>query len=295
MQVEVKGVDADKATLDAIFSTANEDRHGDVVQQNWDLKHFKKNPVILNSHNYSDATEVVGRADKVKLVDGKLEGKITFAVNENPKAKVIFDLYAGKFLNAFSVGFIPKEWSDKGEILKSELLEVSAVAVPANAMALAKSKGIQVDKLYEQTHTKDNDEDEGDDGEKTESDSDSSETDGEKGGEEVQPSEEGTDGEGNDSEEKDDKEIEYEKEQESVEEKTEEEKEEVEDEGVEEEMTQEEKMAIKKQKILKMIVKAVQTLGESEKVETPQSEVRADIKRLANKAIRDLLEIKKQQ
>lgn len=152
LKITKKEVDEAKSTIDAIFSTDDEDRHGDIVVQNWDLKNFKKNPVILNSHNYGDAMEVIGKATNVKIVDGKLEGKIQFAVGENPKAKIIFDLYKGGFLNAFSVGFIPREWSDANEILKSELLEVSAVSVPANAMALAKAKGIEVEKLYEQNY-----------------------------------------------------------------------------------------------------------------------------------------------
>lgn len=286
MPVEVKEVDADKATLEAIFSTANEDRHGDIVQQNWDLKHFKKNPVILNSHNYSDATETIGKASAVKVKDGKLQGKITFAVNENPKAKVIFDLFAGGFLNAFSVGFIPKEFSDKGEILKSELLEVSAVSVPANAMALAKAKGIKVEKLYEPT-TKDNNEDEGSDGDSPEGGCSCGKDGGEESGEEVQGSEEGSDGEREETEEENNQ-VEYDEQKETKEE-AEEEKEE-DGGGVRE--TAEERAYRKQQSIYKNIVKAAKTLGEASKVVTPQDEVRAETKRLANKAIRELLKAK---
>lgn len=146
---EIKTVDEANSTIEAVFSTADEDRHGDIVLQNWDLKYFKKNPVIINSHNYYDATEVIGKAVSIKVIDGKLQGKIKFAVEENPKAKIIYDLYKGGFLNAFSVGFIAKEFDDKGTILKSELLEVSAVSVPANAMAMAKAKGIEVNKLFD--------------------------------------------------------------------------------------------------------------------------------------------------
>ena len=115
---------------------------------------FKKNPVILNSRNYGDAAEVIGKASNVKVEAKKLQGKITFAVNENPKAKVIFDLYAGGFLNAFSVGFIPTKFKQNKDgstdwytIEEAELLEVSAVSVPANARALAKAKGIDIDML----------------------------------------------------------------------------------------------------------------------------------------------------
>lgn len=155
--VECKGIDKEAGTLEAIFSTADVDRHGDtVLQDGWDLKNFKKNPVILNSHNYDDAAEVIGKASNVKIENNKLQGKITFAVNENPKAKVIFDLYAGGFLSAFSVGFMPQKFKENKDgstdwwvIEEAELLEVSAVSVPANARALAKTKGIDVDILPE--------------------------------------------------------------------------------------------------------------------------------------------------
>jgi len=155
MPIEIKTIDKEVGTLYAIFSTQDVDRHGDVVFQNgWDLINYKDNPVILNSHNHGDATEVIGKASDVKVEKNKLQGKITFAINENPKAKVIFDLYAGGFLNAFSVGFIPKKFKENkdgtvnfGVIEEAELLEVSAVSVPANARALAKAKGIDTDIL----------------------------------------------------------------------------------------------------------------------------------------------------
>jgi HK97 family phage prohead protease len=155
MPVEVKSIDKELGTLEAIFSTQDVDRHGDIIlQDGWDISMFKKNPVILNSHNYGDAAEVIGKASNVKVEGKKLVGKITFAVNENPKAKVIFDLYSGGFLNAFSVGFIPTAFktnkdgsTDWYTIESAELLEVSAVSVPANARALAKAKGIDIDML----------------------------------------------------------------------------------------------------------------------------------------------------
>lgn len=159
LPVEIKAVDKENFTLSAVVSTQTVDRHGDVIlQDGWDLKNFKRNPVILNSHRYDDATETIGRADSTKTEGtgkgSKLIQKIRFAVNENPKAKVIFDLYAGGYLSAFSVGFIPKEFGETKDgktdwftIAQAELLEVSAVSVPANALALAKQKGIDVDVL----------------------------------------------------------------------------------------------------------------------------------------------------
>lgn len=162
--VKVKEADPENATIEAVFSTADEDRHGQIVEQNFDLGPFKKNPVILNSHNYDDVGEIVGRADKIGIVDGKLEGMVRFAVNENPKAKIVYDLYASGFANAFSIGGIPKEFDDKGNILKMEIVEISVVSVPANARALAKKKGIDIDQLYEKSEVRPNAKDPSGDG-----------------------------------------------------------------------------------------------------------------------------------
>lgn len=159
MPIEIKTIDKDKYTLTMVASTQDVDRHGDVViQSGWDLRQFKKNPVILNSHNYGDVTEVIARATRSEIVgsgkSAKLEQDWEFAVKENPKAKIAFDLYAGGFLSASSVGFIPTKFkqnkdgsTDYYTIEEAELLEVSAVSVPANARALAKAKGIDVDVL----------------------------------------------------------------------------------------------------------------------------------------------------
>ena len=77
--------------------------------------------------------------------------RIQFATEVNPVARIAYGLYKGGFLNAVSVGFIPLRWEDGGassasaqsataprrRYLEQELLEVSAVAIPANPDALA--------------------------------------------------------------------------------------------------------------------------------------------------------------
>jgi len=129
--------------FDFVFSTANQDRHGDFVLQNWDLKHFKKNPVFLDSHNYGSIEHILGKISKVAVKDRKLRGIVEYAL-DNPKGLLAFKMTLGGFINATSVGFIPKDFDEKGQITKSELLEVSAVSVPANAEALLE-KGIKAE------------------------------------------------------------------------------------------------------------------------------------------------------
>lgn len=132
---EIKKADGDDDNLfHAVFSTDNEDRHYDVVKQDFDLKHFKKNPVFLDSHNYDSIVHILGAVKNIKQ-DKVLEGDIVFALM-NPKGLLAREMAMAGFLNATSIGFIPKKFSDKGEILESELLEISAVSVPANPYAL---------------------------------------------------------------------------------------------------------------------------------------------------------------
>ena len=135
MKTEFKKSSKDETKYHAIFSTNSVDRHGDIVEQNWKLKNFKNNPVYLDSHDYSSIESIIGKIVNPKVKDGKLIGDIIFAT-ENPRGQLAKDLAEGGFLNASSVGFIPLKFDDKFEkIIESELLEISAVSIPANPEA----------------------------------------------------------------------------------------------------------------------------------------------------------------
>ena len=152
---EVKGYDfdaeiktLDEFSLEIVGSTSKVDRDGEVLDVNgWDLKNYKKNPVILASHNYFEPA--IGKAKSVKIKDGSLVFKIEFPEEGvNPTADVYRKLYIGGFMRASSVGFIPKEWEDLDgksglwrKYIKQELLELSLVSVPANPEALTPMKG----------------------------------------------------------------------------------------------------------------------------------------------------------
>jgi HK97 family phage prohead protease len=145
----VKSVDVDNYVIEGIFSTPDVDRHGEaVIQAGWDLENYKRNPVVLWAHNNQEFP--IGQMMEVgPNTEGNLAGKIKFAVEEYDKAATAFKLMSGKFLRAFSVGFANNVYEvDQGdEVIKlteNELYEVSIVNVPANALALAKQKGIDV-------------------------------------------------------------------------------------------------------------------------------------------------------
>ncbi len=145
---EIKGVDENEKTITALVSTPTRDRMGEVVDsEGADLKNFKKNPVVLFSHN--SFVPPIAKALWIKKDPQGLLSKMQFA--DTQIAQEIFSLYKDGFMKAFSIGFIPKEWTDgDGQktphrtFTKFELVEYSAVAVPANpdALTTAFDKGI---------------------------------------------------------------------------------------------------------------------------------------------------------
>lgn len=139
-------VDNEARTIKGIFSTMVEDRHGEVVDQlGWNLKEYMLNPVILFGHDHSKPA--IGKAVDLNISQNGLEGTIEFA--ETPLAKEIFSLYAGGYMSAFSCGFrndLYEYDTEKDEVIlrQNTLYEISCVNVPANAYALAKSKGLEL-------------------------------------------------------------------------------------------------------------------------------------------------------
>ena len=153
---KIKKAKDDKYTI--VASTGAVDRDEEIILPTAfkNLKTFlKTNPVILWAHNY--ATPPIGKAIDGKITDNELLLDIEFADTEF--GKEVKYLYDNGFMNSFSVGFIPKEWErdPNGKLVFTdvELLETSAVPVPANAQAniirSAKSAGMElkeVEKLF---------------------------------------------------------------------------------------------------------------------------------------------------
>lgn len=145
---EVK--DLQDGNIEAVVATESLDRDGEILSiSGLDTKNYKNNPVVLWAHRYDQPP--IGKAESIKKSDGKLVAKIKFAITESDFAKEVYALYKGGFLNAFSIGFLPKE-IDENIYTKSEMLEFSAVPVPANPQALmtAKTAGVISETTFKQ-------------------------------------------------------------------------------------------------------------------------------------------------
>jgi len=145
---EVKDFNDDTRSFTAIASTESQDRMGDILRANgWQLKNYMKNPIVLWGHR-SDLLPI-GKAKKVWVEGDKLMFEPEFVSKEmNPFAEQVYQMYKNGFLKSFSVRFDPIEWNEirekKGDMqyfvgydyLKQDLLEISAVNIPANPEAI---------------------------------------------------------------------------------------------------------------------------------------------------------------
>lgn len=135
----------DARPLTVVASDESVDRYGDVVRQDgWDLRAYRRNPVFLWAHDYTRTP--IGRSDWVGVDGTRLLATVSFA--PTPFAQEVETLYRQRYLRAVSVGFRARafafrknaEGKPEGiEYTAQELVEVSAVPVPANPQALARA------------------------------------------------------------------------------------------------------------------------------------------------------------
>ena len=136
------------------YITTNEvDRDKEIVDPKGAmLKDYRKHPVVLFGHNYSQLP--IGRNEWIKADEKGLIAKTVYA--NTPEAEKIYQYRKDGFPLAESIGFVPIKFRDLDEAEQKTnkgarriydkwiLLEYSDVAVPSNpgAMEIAVSKGL---------------------------------------------------------------------------------------------------------------------------------------------------------
>lgn len=130
-------------TIEAIIATEDLDRHGEHMSIKG-IETPRKNYKAYYNHSYNGSTDLpIGLIEKLTKSGGELVGRIKLAVNEYPFAAQVYKLVQGGFLDSMSIGFIPKEWDEESLTwTKSEFVEASIVAEPANVQALVTGKGL---------------------------------------------------------------------------------------------------------------------------------------------------------
>lgn len=149
-QAQIKALD--DVTFEAVITTAAVDRDLQIVRpEGIDSDNYMKNPVVMYAHDYS--TLPVAKTLELHADDNALVAKFQFPPDGTYEfADIVRRMWAGGFLNATSIGFIPKSMVDdhgkpvepsaaswrkaNATIDKCELLEFSIVPVPSNQEAL---------------------------------------------------------------------------------------------------------------------------------------------------------------
>ena len=140
-----------------IVSDETVDRQGETIAiDGWDLINYKKNPILLWSHNPEEPA--IGQTETgYKTINGKkrLTAKPSFH-RKSDLSRLISDLVGDGVIKGLSPGFLPKEYDEDGNYIKQELLEISFCNIPANpnALAMASAKGYD-QKTLEKVFSKD--------------------------------------------------------------------------------------------------------------------------------------------
>ncbi|HXI43855.1 MAG TPA: HK97 family phage prohead protease [Bryobacteraceae bacterium] len=144
-------VSAEKNGMSFVMSDETPDRMGDViVASGWDTTNFNKNPIALFGHR-SDFP--LGTWKNLRVEKTKLVGDLSLAPpGTSDRIDEVRRLVEADILKAVSVGFRdiesvpidPKSPFGGMRFTKSELVECSLVAVPANPNALAISKSLNI-------------------------------------------------------------------------------------------------------------------------------------------------------
>ncbi len=141
--------------MEFVLSDETPDRMDDIIKSTgWDLENFQKNPIALFNHN---PNFVIGKWSNLRVdaENRQLRGHLEVAPpGTSDRIDEIRKLIDAGILKAVSVGFrpiksVPRNENDKfgfgGSVFeKSELVETSLVAVPANPNALAVAKSLKI-------------------------------------------------------------------------------------------------------------------------------------------------------
>jgi len=162
-RIDIRSIDKENFTITHVINTKVLDRHGTVVlPSGMKADSYLKNPVVLAIHNGHQLP--IGKCVDLKVTDEKVEATTLFNKND-PVSMQFFKAFEDGFMNAWSIGFIPLKYKAFDEenyqdlntkyglnvtldqihdagfwgiylIYEWELLEYSAVPIPANPEAL---------------------------------------------------------------------------------------------------------------------------------------------------------------
>ena len=154
VQKTVEAEPAQGRSFSFIASSTTVDRYGDIIEQDWIMDDYWKNPVLLWAHN--SRLPPIGRVTSFAVSPDKTRTVAKAELLEegiDPFTDHLAKLVQSRHLRAVSVGFLPGHEADRRDedgrwlgytYSQNKLVELSLCSVPANpdAVQLARSLGI---------------------------------------------------------------------------------------------------------------------------------------------------------
>ncbi len=145
-EFDLRDVVPSQREIVGMITTNSIDRYGEVVDPAGAmLDKYRKNPVVLLNHITWGLP--IGKNIWIKAEPNGLLAKTRFA--DTREGADVFRLYDEGFMKAWSIGFLPLQWNDgsagsgfRRQFTQWELLEYSAVTVPANPDAVSSALNI---------------------------------------------------------------------------------------------------------------------------------------------------------
>lgn len=173
-KVSPEHIDEDNLIIDFKITTNDVDSYKEIVNPSGvDLTRFANNPVVFWMHNMFAPPIARGLVDRVKITDDAVVMPAQFTPESvYAFGHTIYKLYKENFLQSVSIGFIPTKITrfetdeerdaNKGAraiIEKWQMLEFSAVTIPANENAVALSglfktmqESVNKEQIYSHLH-----------------------------------------------------------------------------------------------------------------------------------------------
>jgi len=150
-QCEVRAVEDEERVIEFVAATEGRKRDGhEVVVSGFEFENFDLNPVFLWGHDQGDGDRpplppigsVIDRRIDSDAGTPRLIMRVRFATHE--LAETVYQLYRENHMRSVSIGWLPLETEpimEEGRqtgvrFLRSELLELSAVPIPADPQAI---------------------------------------------------------------------------------------------------------------------------------------------------------------
>src|SRR5207244_128126 len=108
----VRKVNRDKRTISIVASDFSRDSYNTRIDpKGWDLNQFRKNPVILASHDDRSFPVANAIPETIRVQNDELLMDIRFPdQGKHREADIAYELYADGFMRGVSVGFVPTTW-----------------------------------------------------------------------------------------------------------------------------------------------------------------------------------------